>query len=146
MIGLVPAAIAWSVGAAILVFAEADAYSWFYMTGCLVAWYLVTYFLIREKHWSVLKQLSGFTACLFFPVLGWVIICLTKPNGPKCIYCGSLLNPGASVCAKCGRDQVRPTSAKSVPCPFCGKPIPESSLVAGRNACPHCGQVFECEP
>lgn len=148
LIGLIPAAVFFILGSLYCAAADGEAKDYFVLLFLVVSWYVVSFLCINGKRWNSRKQLCAYFACLFFPLLGWFIICLSKDGGQKCVYCGSTLNPGASVCAKCGRDQTtrRPAArVKSVPCPICGKPIPESSLVAGANTCPHCGQAFECE-
>lgn len=151
MVGLIPFSI--TVVLALLIGYDSEAVSGQKMSDCWIGvilalvWYVVSFLCINGKKWSHGKQLGAYFACLFFPILGWIVVVCSKNGGPKCIYCGSVLNLGATVCAKCGRDQVprRPAPIRSVPCPFCNKPIPDGLLVIGLNTCPHCGQGFECE-
>lgn len=107
-----------------------------------VAYNCITWLCLRGKNWSLYRQIMSYVACLFFPIIGWVVIILSKPTGPKCLFCGSLMNPGAFVCATCGREQNRD---EALPCPSCGKCIPVPKLRVGANTCPFCGDSFECD-
>lgn len=147
LIGLIPAAVLFLLGFLYCSACDCEPRDFLFLAFLVFSWYVISFLCINGKRWTTGKQLGAYFACLFFPLLGWFIVCLSKNGGPKCIYCGSTLNPGATVCAKCGRDQAprRPSRAKSLPCPFCHRAIPESLLSPGLNSCPHCGESFECE-
>lgn len=99
-------------------------------TGC--------YYYMKGKGWS-----GGFAIFGLLSVIGLLILVFfpDRSNRRKCLFCGSVLNEGATCCAKCGREQC----AETLSCPHCGRPILVSRLRVGRNCCPYCKGVFETE-
>lgn len=73
--------------------------------------------------------------------IDYFVLCFLKSKH-VCRFCKSVLNDGATVCARCGREQ----KTKTIPCPHCSRLLDRSVLEDGElTACPYCGGEFSVD-